>query len=255
MKYGIRDNLLPEPLERIFPTAKELGFDGIEYCIGRDYKDSLLWQADGAERLKGLANEAGMEIASLSPGVFASVNPALPEAEKRAQGQAIMSHVIETCPQVGTRDILVPMFPRDVPEWPQATWDRLVEGFKPLAQIAEKHQVTLNLETSFDADQLQTIIERVGSEAIKVYYDTANQTNRGFDVPKELRQLGDQVGMIHAKDTDRAMLGDGKVDFEGVDAAMREINYDGYIVLETPAGDDPKAAHAQNLAFIRKLAV
>ena len=61
--------------------------------------------------------------------------------------------------------------------------------------------------------------------------------------------------MIHAKDTDRQMLGDGRVDFDSVDAAIREIGYDGWIVLETPTGDDPMAANAQNLAFIRKLGV
>ena len=59
--------------------------------------------------------------------------------------------------------------------------------------------------------------------------------------------------MIHAKDTDGKMLGEGGVDFGSVDAAIRDIGYDGYIVLETPAGDDPRAAHAQNLAFVRKL--
>ena len=61
------------------------------------------------------------------------------------------------------------------------------------------------------------------------------------------------VGMIHAKDTDRQNLGDGKVDFDGVDAAIRDIGYDGYIVLETPTGDDPNTANAQNLAFIKNL--
>jgi sugar phosphate isomerase/epimerase len=68
-----------------------------------------------------------------------------------------------------------------------------------------------------------------------------------------MRQLGDLVGMIHAKDTDRKRLGEGKVDFKGVDAAIREIGYDGYIVLETPVGDDPRADNAFNLAFIKKL--
>jgi sugar phosphate isomerase/epimerase len=88
---------------------------------------------------------------------------------------------------------------------------------------------------------------------VKVYYDTGNQTNAGYDVAAELRQLGDKIGMMHAKDTDRQMLGDGRVDFNAVSAAMRDIGYDGYIVLETPTGDDPRAANVQNLAFIKKL--
>ena len=47
----------------------------------------------------------------------------------------------------------------------------------------------------------------------------------------------------------------GRVDFQAVDEAMRSINYDGYIVLETPVGDDPAADNARNLDFIRKLGV
>lgn len=251
MKYGIRDGMLREPLETMFTVAKEIGFDGIEYCIGGDYKDSLLWQADGPEKLKALADKDSMEISSLSPGVFSSLHPALPDAEKRAEGQKMLTHVIEVCPLLDTHDILVPMFPRDFSEWPQETWDMLVDGFKSLAEIAENHKVTLDLETTFNADQLLMIIAGIGSDYVKVYYDTANQTNRGYDVPRELRQLGDKVGMIHAKDTDGKMLGEGRVDFENVDAAIRDIGYDGYIVLETPTGDDAKAANAQNLAFIK----
>jgi len=253
MKYGIRDGMLGEPLETMFAVAGEIGFHGIEYCINRDYETTLLWQADGPEKLKALADEEDMEISSLSPGVFASMHPALPDAEKRAEGRQVLTRVIEVCPLLDTRDILVPMFPRDLDEWPEETWDLLVDGFKALAEVAEKHQVTLDLETTFSADQLLMIIDRTGSDYVKVYYDTGNQTNRGYDVPSELRQLRDKVGMIHAKDTDQKMLGEGRVDFAGVDAAIREIGYDGYIVLETPTGDDPGAANAQNLAFIKKL--
>jgi sugar phosphate isomerase/epimerase len=253
MKYGIRDGMLREPLETLFTVAKNIGFDGIEYCIGGDYKDSLLWKEDGPEKLKALADKDGVEISSLSPGVFSSLNPVIPDDAKRAEGREMLTHVIEVCPPLDTDSILVPMFPRDVAEWTEETWRMLVDGFKPLAEVAEKHKVFLDLETTFNADQLLMIIDRIGSEYVKVYYDVGNCTNRGFDAPAELRQLGDQIGMIHIKDTDRAMLGGGRVDFKGVDAAIREIGYDGYLVLETPSGDDPKAAAAQNLAFIKKL--
>ncbi len=253
MKYGIRDGMLRQPLETMFTIAKEIGFDGIEYCIGGDYKDSLLWQKDGVERLKSLADKDGMEISSLSPGVFSSLSPVVPDAAKRAEGREMLTHVIEVCPPLETDSILIPMFPRDVAEWKEETWQMLVDGFKPLAEVAERHKVTLDLETTFNADQLLMVMDRIGSQYVKVYYDTGNCTNRGFDVPAELRQLGDQVGMIHAKDTDGKMLGEGRVDFKGVNEAIRDIGYDGYIVLETPTGDDPRAANAQNLAFIRKL--
>ena len=253
MKYGIRDGMLSEPLDRVFTVAKEIGFDGIEYCIGGDYKDSLLWKEDGPEKLKALADKDGMEISSLSPGVFSSLNPVVPDAAKRAEGREMLTRVIEICPLLDTDSILVPMFPRDADQWPEETWAMLTDGFKPLAEVAEKHKVTLDLETRFNADQLLMIIDRIGSQYVKVYYDVGNMTSSGLDAPAELRQLGNQTGMIHIKDTDRAMLGGGRVDFKGVSDAIRDIGYDGYLVLETPSGDDPKAAAAQNLAFTKKL--
>ena len=69
---------------------------------------------------------AGVEISSLSPGVFSQFHPALPEAEKRAEGIEILTHVIGSCAAVDTRHILVPMFPRDMDEWSDSTWEQLV---------------------------------------------------------------------------------------------------------------------------------
>jgi len=253
MKYGIRDGLLRKPFDELFAEAHRLGFDGVEFCIGNDYRDSLLWQPGGAAKLRAAAESGGVVISSLSPGVFASVHPALPDDAKREEGRAILRHVIESCPAAGATDILVPMFPRDVAEWTDGTWARLVDAFKEHAEYAGRHGVTLDLETTLDARQLATVIERVGSPRVKVYYDTANCTNFGYDAAADIRALGERVGMIHAKDTEKQMLGGGRVDFDGVDAAMREISYDGWIVLETPTGDDPSAANARNLAFVRKL--
>lgn len=256
MKYGIRDGMLKAPLEELFGAAAEIGFDGVEFCIGSDYRDNVLWQEGGVDELKGLADAAGVAISSLSPGVFSQFHPALPEAEKRAEGVEILTHVIECCGALDTTHVLVPMFPKDMDQWPEATWTQLVDGFEELAEVAGRRGVTLDLEATFDAQQLVTIVDRVGSKFVKVYHDSGNTMSRDQDPAQELRRLGsERVGMIHAKDTDRQALGEGRVDFADVDAAMREIGYDGWIVLETPVGDDPAADNAKNLAFIRKLGV
>jgi len=52
MKYGIRNGMLGEPLESEFATAKKIGLDGIEFCIGGNYKSELLWTDGGMENLK-----------------------------------------------------------------------------------------------------------------------------------------------------------------------------------------------------------
>ncbi len=253
MKYGIRSGMLGEPYDKEFVIAKQIGFDGIEFCIGGNYRSELLWTENGAEKLKKIADSAEMEVCSLSPGVFAGLHPASPDPDKRKEGIQLMIHCIEVCPILNTKWILTPMFPREAVEWEDETWEALIDGFKKIMETAEKHQVTLGLESTFSAEQLLMIFEKVGSEFLKAYYDVGNMTAWGKNPSEELRMLGDKVTMIHIKDTDGKMLGEGKVDFNSVSDAIRDIGYDGYLVLETPGGNDPKASAAQNLAFTKKL--
>jgi len=50
---------------------------------------------------------------------------------------------------------------------------------------------------------------------VKIYYDVANSTQRGYDVPREIRWLGkqQQICEFHMKENG-ALLGHGKVDFK-----------------------------------------
>ncbi len=253
MKYGIRSGMLGEPIEKEFELAKQIGFDGIEFCIGGNYKNEILWTEGGVEKLKSLADKSGIEICSLSPGVFASLHPALEDDNKRSEGIEMMTHTIKVCPSLGAKWILVPMFPSDIDGWSEEIWNRLADGFRMLADVAEKYKITLGLESTFNADQLLKIFDLVGSECVCAYYDVGNMTHRGVDVVEEILKLGDKICMFHIKDTDRKMLGEGRVDFNGVSKAIKKIGYDGYMVLETPRGDDPKASASRNLAFTKKL--
>ena len=47
-------------------------------------------------------------------------------------------------------------------------------------------------------------------------------------------------------------LGEGRLDWPAVLAAIREIGYDGWQTLETSATSDPPDAAARNLAFLRQ---
>ena len=252
MKYGIRDNKLLEPPETMFTVSREIGLDGMEFCVN-DSTENLLWKEGGAHKLKALADKDGMEIASLSPGVFGRFSPVNPDAGKRAEGRGLLTHLAELCPILETNLILIPIRMDDFDEWPEEKWDTVLDGFKPLVAAAGERDVVLAIETGIRSDQVLMLIDRVGSPFLKSYYDVANATGRGYDAPAEMRQLGQQIGMIHMKDTDQKMLGEGDVDFKGVGDAIRDLGYDGYLMLETPPGDNPRANAAKNLDFVREL--
>lgn len=250
MKYGIRDGMLRKPFEEVFAEAKRLGFDGVEICIGGDYKEHRLWRESGIEEIKKLSAEAQIEVPSLSPGGFTSCTFAHPEEEKREEGKAMLKHLIASCPKIGADVILVPFFGGGSIKPEDITAPIFISGLKEVAEVAEIHKVYLAIESTLSADDHLRILEQVKSPYVKVYYDVGNATNYGYSVPKEIRQLGSEIIMIHVKDPG-GHLDEGKVDFSAASKAIREIGYDGYLVLETPSGDDASASAARNLAFTK----
>jgi len=253
MKVSIRDGCLGKPALEALPLAAEIGFDGVEVCIGGDYATSLLWSDGGTEQVTAAAKAAGIVVSSLSPGIFSQLHPLVDDAGKQVEGRKLLGQCIALCGQLGCRGILVPMFPQDFAEWDDAKWTAMADGFRGVAAKAEAAGVTLGLETMFDAKSLIALLDKIGSPAVGVYYDVANTTNRGYDAPAELRALGDRVVLIHVKDTDQQHLGEGRVPFDEVKAAIADIGYDGWLVLETPRGDDPAESARKNLAFTRTL--
>ncbi len=82
-----------------------------------------------------------------------------------------------------------------------------------------------------------------------------------MDLPTGIRNLGQSaIGGIHFKDVKmtappeyNVRLGEGNVDFRAVAQSLKAIGYDGWIVLETPAGDEPLSNAKADLAFARSV--
>ena len=101
--------------------------------------------------------------------------------------------------------------------------------------------MALGLENTITAAQNLEIIDRVGSEWLQVYYDLGNSTGNGYDVPAELRMIGnDRLCEVHLKDWNTPLLGseEGMVDNVAAAAALRAIGYHKWLVLETSGRQD-----------------
>ena len=110
MKVGIRDGMLPGSLEESFQKAKEIGFEGVEVCMGADYREHILWQDGGIDQVNSLAEAAGVEVPSLSPGGFTAYTFMHPTDSTRTEGIAKLQYLAEIAPQLGAKVILVPFF-------------------------------------------------------------------------------------------------------------------------------------------------
>ena len=89
----------------------------------------------------------------------------------------------------------------------------VVKRLKAVAPKAEKAGMILGIESWLSAEGHLDILNRVGSKAVQVYYDVCNSNDRGYDIYREIRQLGrERICEFHFKENG-ALLGQGKVDF------------------------------------------
>ncbi len=231
-----------------FPIAKEIGLDGVQVTMGSMANNLNMRRPEVQKAYLKAAKETGVQIASLA---LSETNNLAVFSEPRA---AIwLNDSIGVCRALGTKVILVAMFGRgELHASDKTSVDRLVDLLKELAPRAEKAGVTLGLEDYLSAEDNMAIVDRVASPAVQVYYDVGNSTDKGYDIAKEIRFLGKHICEFHAKDGN-FMLGQGRIDFKQVRAAMDAIEYSGWIQIEAAAPHGLIPDYKAHLSYLRGL--
>jgi protein FrlC len=121
-----------------------------------------------------------------------------------------------------------------------------MEALEDLVELAEKKDVILGLHPQYIAesplmlnvDDALAMIKTLKSKKVKIIYDTAQQniTYRAFS--DDIRKSGSNLCYVHAADNDgvrwtHEAAGKGTVDWDGIIRALKEINYDGYICVQS----------------------
>ena len=231
-----------------FDVAREIGLDGVQVSMGTVENDMQLRKPQMQKAYLKTAKKTGVEIASLALG---ELNRVPLKSDPRAA--VWLADSIDVCKALGLTVSMPACFgPGELDMKNTKEIDHLVKVLKDVAPKAEKKKVIIGLEDRLSAEDNMKIIERVGSPAVQVYYDTGNSHDMGRDIYKEIRTLGKLICEFHAKDG-RHMLGQGPIDFRKVRKAIDEIGYSGWIVIEAarPRGVIPDyTAHCRFLKGI-----
>lgn len=230
-----------------FELAREIGLDGVQVSLGTVANDMHLRQAEVQARFKQAAKAAGLEVASLAIGELNNI-----PYKSDPRTVKWVSDCVEVCQALGVRVVLLAFFGNDDLRNDKAGIDEVVRRLKEVAPKAERAGIFLGIESWLSAEQHLAILDRVGSSAVRVYYDVCNSNDRGYDIYKEIRQLGKVICEFHAKENG-ALLGQGKVDFKRVREAMDEIGYTGWIQIEgaVPSGQPILESYRANCKFMR----
>lgn len=232
--------------------AKRVGLDGLEISAGGPNDAVDIANPELRQQYKDAVAQTGVAISSVAMGFLNSA----PLAEDE-RGPAWLEQTIDATQDLGAKVILLAFFGKgDLRKGRTLKADCIdvvVQRVKDAAPRAEKAGVILGLENTLSAKDNMAILDRIQSDAVRIYYDIGNSTSNRYDVPAELREFGKYFCQIHFKDGG-SFLGQGKVAMEPVAEAIRAIDYSGWVVLETAIPTkDRDADFKTNAAYVRKL--
>ncbi|MBT8038236.1 MAG: sugar phosphate isomerase/epimerase [Verrucomicrobiae bacterium] len=224
-----------------FDFAEKLGFDGVQVSFNGgafDLRDKMV-----RDQFRAKVKETGVGMASLAMGCLNGVPYSSdPNAEKWVsevldvmilmEKEAKLIEDQQLADRVRPKIVLLAFFGKgDIKNKPDLTAE-VIRRLKKVAPKAEKHGLTLGLETWLSADELLKILQAVDSPAVKVYYDVANAHKMGYDIDQEIKKLGtDHICQIHFKEHG-VVLGNGEIDFLRLKKRIDSIGYKGWIIAE-----------------------
>jgi D-psicose/D-tagatose/L-ribulose 3-epimerase len=185
----------------------------------------------------------------------AGINPIGLDASVRARSLAHLIQCIETSAELGARLIGGPLFApigyrlgrrRTAEEWNWA-----IECFQMLREVLDVNEITLSIEpvnrsetcflmTTADA---KSFCDAISHPRVGVTIDTFHANIEEKNIANAIRSLGSCLKHVHVSENDRGLLGSGHVDFPAIINALREVAYDGYLMIEG-FGYAPAEAHS-----------
>ena len=228
-----------EPLQFV-KRAKKCGFDILEVNAPK------VTRMSDAQRdvLKGAIAEAGLSL-TYSIGMTADMDLVSQDTATRQKGIAFLQQVARTMKYMGgtvLAGINYSSWPRKLlpDEDKQILTDRAIEGVREAIKAAEDNDVIFCVEVvnRFEQFIMNTaaegiaFAERVGSPNCKILLDTFHMNIEEDSLRGSIVEAGNWLGHFHLGETNRRPPGRGRIPWSEIFGALREINYQGAVVME-----------------------
>jgi sugar phosphate isomerase/epimerase len=235
----------------VLRICAELGLDGAMVSFGAPGGQFDLRKPEARDAWAEASKKHGTVISSLGMGCLNDI-----PYKSDPRTEEWVSDAIDAAKAVGVKVILMAFFSKDDLKGDKAGTDEVIKRLKKIAPKAEKEGVILGVESWLSADEHLYILDGVGSPAVQVYYDVGNSTSKGYDILKEIRQLGaKRICEFHAKDYSNKPFGSAgtQVDFAAVRKAMDDIGWRGWIQLEGSARGNLLKAYKEDRDYLKTI--
>lgn len=242
-KFGVDSFIWTENFSEndlwIIPKAKELGFEVIDFAISNPFTFPT-------EKVKETLNNTKIDCVCTTT-LTEETNPISPDPAIRENALNAMKKCVDICNELGSPILggvnyaawgYLTKKPRTKDEWNWA-----VSNMKEIAAYAkETGNVTIcvecvnRFETHFlnIAEDAVAFCKDTGMDNVKVHLDCFHMIREEKSFSEAVKTCGKEyLGYVHVNENDRGIPGTGLVPFKEFFEAIKEIGYDGPLVIES----------------------
>ena len=234
-----------------FGQARSCGYGGVEISLLND-------DTDAYTHIRNELATHGLSVAC-STGLTAEKDVSHPDPAVRRRGIEWLKRCLEVAASLGSPILggvtYAPWFgfPDDHDLEPYR--HRSAESLAEVAVAAETLGVELCVEllNRFETHMLNTVeqanafIDLIDHPSVKIELDTFHMSMEEADLPTAIRAAGRRLGHFQVAANNRAMPGTGHLDWNGIAAALDDVSYSGWLVVETfpnPDVETGRSTHA-----------
>jgi D-psicose/D-tagatose/L-ribulose 3-epimerase len=245
--------LTDERLAELAPRLRDWGFDLVELPVEQlgDFDPSR-----AAETLSAHGLGASVAVA-MAPGRELCGA----DDETVAATQAFLRECLDVAATVGAGAIAGPIYTsvgrtwRVAPDERRRLYASLREALAPVCDYAGSLGVKVALEplVRYETSLLNTVeqaleaIDGLPVESCGLLVDTYHANIEERDVGAAFRAAGDRLAHVHASANDRGVPGADHIDWPVVRDALRDIGYDGTVVIESFTAENETIATAASI--------
>lgn len=280
MKFGVSLWLWTSPvtndvIEEYAPKIAEFGFDTVELPL----EDPA---ALDCKKARKVIEENGLSLTTCA-AMGGGRDLIHPDKSVRDNGIQYMKDSLDAAEVLGSRLFVGPLASEVGRLWQSDETQReketslLVSQLKEISEYAEKKNITICLEalnrfeTSFLnlTSQVNEVIERVDHPSCKVMIDLFHAGIEEKNLGDAIRTAGENLYHFQVAENYRGTPGTGQFDWDEIASALKEIGYDGHVIIETfspdnellakaaaiwrPLAESPDILAKDGLSFIKKL--
>jgi D-psicose/D-tagatose/L-ribulose 3-epimerase len=241
MKFGVNTFIWSEDFDRsnlpLLPRVKAWGFDGVEVPLFRPAEFAA------GDIRKGLEENA-LECTVCSV-LLDGLSLISGDAAVRTKTHTHMQDTVKAAAEAGAKVLAGPLYSpvgylpgrrRTADEWKWA-----VEGYQSLGDTLIRHGVTVAIEplNRFETFFLNTakdaaaLAAEINHPNVGVLFDTFHANIEEKSLAGACRLIGRHLKHVQISENDRGTPGSGHIDWESLLRALRGLEYNGWLTIES----------------------